>query len=207
MDTMLDVARAALDQMPPESRLRESDTHVIARYRDALLALEGEAVKRFYDTLYGHPTTAAVFVNGERPAREQTLVGWWRRTLTGPLDENYFAWMAEVGLVHVHRRVSNAMMVSMAGFVCAFVTEKVATLNLNRSEADALIEAFARLTSTVSAVIGFGYDRATNRAVKTALDDLAGMPESLFDRLHSQEVAAALARAKANTFNDPRYTM
>lgn len=199
METMLDVARAALTQMPPESRFREADARLIARYRDPLLALEGEVVKRFYDSLYGHPATSAVFVDGERPAREKTLIVWWRRTLEGPLDESYFAWMAEVGLVHLHRRVSNAMMVSMAGFVLAFVTEKVGELGLERAEADALVSAFARFTSTVSAVIGYGYDRAVDRAVKTALDDLAGMPEALFNRLHAQEVAAALAQARKNS--------
>jgi hypothetical protein len=202
METMLDVAQAALAQMPPQSRLRDSDAQVIARYRETLLTLEPEIVQRFYDTLYSHPATAAIFVEGERPAREGTLIGWWRRTLNGPLDERYFAWMAEVGLVHVNRRVTNAMMVAMAGYVLAFATEKVAQLNLPRGEADALVEAFARLTSTVSAVIGYGYDRATSRAVKTAMNDLTGIPETLFNRLYDQEVIATLAKAKENSFND-----
>ena len=82
------MARTALVQMPPESRFREADARLIARYRDPLLALEGEVVKRFYDSLYAHPATSAVFVDGERPAREKTLIVWWRRTLEGPLDDH-----------------------------------------------------------------------------------------------------------------------
>lgn len=193
---MYDVARAAFDQMPPGCRFRESDAQLILAHRDALLALEVEVTQVFYDTLYAHPTTRAVFVDGERPAREETLIRWWRRTVNGPLDEEYFAWMAMVGLVHVSRRVSNPMMVSMASCVSSFVAEKAVTLPIDRAEAEALIEAFQRLTSTVMGVITFGYDRAYDRAVVTALEELAGMPESLFARLRDQEVRTALAEAR-----------
>jgi hypothetical protein len=197
METMRDVAYAAMNQIPPQCRMRGSDVELIQRYREPLLALEPEIVKGFYDTLYAHPTTAAVFVDGERPDREGTLSNWWRRTVNGPLDEQYFTWMATVGLVHVARHVSNAMMLSMAGFVASLVAEKAVELPIDRSDAEALGEAFGRFASTVGAIISFGYDRAYDRAVVSALDDVAGMPEALFHRIREQEVAAALARARS----------
>jgi hypothetical protein len=172
------------------------DALVIKRHEQALLALEPEAVKGFYDTLYAHPATSTVFVEGERPDREGTLSNWWRRTVIGPLDEEYFAWMAMVGLIHVSRRVTNPMMLSMAAFVQSFVAEKALTLPIERSEADALVEAFRRLSTAVGMVITFGYDRAYDRAVHTALDDLAGIPETLFKRLLDQEVRSAVADAR-----------
>ncbi|HET9657364.1 MAG TPA: protoglobin domain-containing protein [Kineosporiaceae bacterium] len=197
METMREVAHAAMNQIPPECRVRTRDAEIIQRYRDALLALEPDVIKGFYDTLYSHPATAAVFVDGERQAREGTLSNWWRRTVNGPLDEAYFTWMATVGLVHVVRRVSNPMMLSMAGYVASMVGEKVAEMQLDHAEAEALVEAFRRLSSTVGSIISFGYDRAYDKAVQMALFDLAGMPEALFQRLVTQEVNSALTRARS----------
>lgn len=197
VNAMYEIARAAFAQIPPACRFRESDAQIIQAYQAPLMAMEAEVVKAFYDTVYGHPATSAVFVEGERPAREDTLSNWWRRTVRGPLDEEYFAWMAMVGLVHVARGVGNPMMLSMASFVTSFVADKVAGMPLERDQAETLIEAFQRLSSTVGSVISFGYDRAYDRAVVTALNELAGMPESLFQRLRHQEVMSALAKARA----------
>ncbi len=195
-DLMHEVARAAFAQIPPACRFRESDAGIIAAYQEPLLALEAEVVQAFYDTLYDHPPTRSVFTPDERPARELTLSNWWRRTVMGPLDEEYFAWMAMVGLVHVYRGVGNPMMLSMTSFVTSFVADRVAAMPLDRGQAEALVEAFRRLSSTVGSVISFGYDRAYDRAVVTALNDLAGMPEALFQRLRHQEVLSALAEAR-----------
>lgn len=198
VEVMYEVARAAFAQIPTACRFREADAQIIRTYEQPLLALEAEIVKGFYDTVYEHPATSAIFVDGERPAREVTLSNWWRRTVLGPLDEEYFAWMALVGLVHVSRGVGNPMMLSMASFVTSFVADKVAAMPLDRAHGEALIEAFQRLASTVGAVISFGYDRAYDRAVVTALNELAGIPESLFQRLRHQEVVSALTQARAN---------
>lgn len=197
VDVMHEVARAAFAQIPPACRFRESDAKIIRDYREPLMGLEADVVKAFYDTLYGHQATSAIFIEGERPDRELTLSNWWRRTVLGPLDEEYFAWMAMVGLVHVARGVSNPMMLSMASFVTSFVADRVAGMALDRAQAEALIEAFRRLSSTVGSVISFGYDRAYDRAVVTALNELAGMPPALFQRLRHQEVMSALAEARA----------
>jgi hypothetical protein len=197
VDLMYEIARAAFEQIPPPCRFRESDAQIIRHYQGPLLALEKDVVKAFYDTLYAHQPTSAILVESERPARELTLSNWWRRTVLGPLDEEYFAWMAMVGLVHVARGVSNPMMLSMSSFVTSFVADQVAGMPLERAQAEGLIEAFRRLSSTVGSVISFGYDRAYDRAVVTALSDLAGMPEALFQRLRHQEVMSALAEARA----------
>jgi hypothetical protein len=194
MDSMHAIARNAIDQMPPDNRFRPTDAEAIARHRALLHSLGPDIVQRFYDTLFGHPRTAAVFHEGERPARENTLVHWWQRTVDGPLDDDYFAWMAMVGLVHVVRDVSNPMMLSMADQVARFVTGVVGDSDLDRQEINQLSDAFRRLTATVSAIITFGYDQA----VVSALFDVAGMPEPLLRRLRNQEVASSLTKARAD---------
>lgn len=195
-ERMREIARMAFEQMPPAVRFRESDALAIKRRQRELLDLEPEVVKGFYDTLYAHPATGSLFIEGERPDREVTLSNWWRRTVNGPLDEEYFTWMAMVGLVHVSRGVTNPMMLSMASFVASFIALKAPGLPVDRTEADALVEAFRRLSTAVGIVITFGYDRAYDRAVLTALDELAGLPPRLFRRLLAQEVNAAVTQAR-----------
>lgn len=186
MTQILQFAKEALEQMPPETRFRPEDAATIARHKDLLLSWSEELVKAFYDTLFAHPPTRKVFREGERPDREETLRAWWRRTVEGPLDEGYFAWMAKVGLVHVVRGVENPMMLAMASFVAEFVEKKAQEAGL--PEAPSLVEAFFRLSMAVGAVITHGYDRY--RAL--ALYNVAGMEPSLLDRLTVEEAKGLL---------------
>jgi hypothetical protein len=197
MDHMHEVAQSAIAQIPPACRFSDEHAKLIHGYKELLLSLEAEVIQGFYDTLYAHPATSVIFVEGERPARELTLSHWWRRTVNGPINDQYWAWMAMVGLVHINRRVSNAMMLSMAGYVTGLVADRVETIEMNRADADHLVEAFRRLASTAGAIITYGYDQAYNRAVMRALDDVAGMPEALFNRLRDNEVSSTLAEARA----------
>lgn len=192
MDAMRTLALRAIDEMPPISRLRAQDAEVIARHRDALLALEAGLIRGFYDTVYGHPVTARVFKDGEREDREHTLTDWWRRTVNGPLDEDYFAWMALVGLVHVIRRVSNPMMLSMVNYVRQAVVDHAQSWPITDADRLALTDAFGRLGAQVAAVITYSYDHA----VVDALFNVAGMPPTLLERLRDQEVASTLSHAR-----------
>ena len=192
MQKMIELARTAVDQMPPDCRFRPEDADTIYNHKELLLGLEPELVKGFYDTVYEHPATASVFVEGERPDREATLSQWWRRTVNGPLNEQYFAWMAMVGLVHVMRGVQNPMMLAMADWTVGVIAEKVADAAIGSADAEQLVEAYRRLASTVGAIITSGYDQA----VIDALYNVAGMPEALLRRLRDQEVAAALDAAR-----------
>ena len=195
MDTMHDISVAALDQLPPACRFTPQDAAVIRDHKEVLLGLEDQVIRAFYDTLYAHKPTAAVFVEGERPARELTLSHWWRRTVVGPLNDQYFDWMAMVGLVHVIRGVSNPMMLAMAEFTVTFVAEQAAHAGMGTAEAERLVQAFRRLALTVGAIITCGYDEA----VVSALYNVAGMPEALLRRLRNQEIAEALSIAREQT--------
>lgn len=187
------LAHAARALMPPETSFRPEDGAVIVEHRDFLLGLGPGLVPVFYDTLFAHAPTHAVFREGERPMREQSLAAWWERTVTGPHDDSYFAWMAMVGLVHVIRDVPNPMMLAMSDFVARAV-EAAAREALPADNGARLTEAYRRLTATVSAVITYGYDVA----IENALYDVAGMPQALLHRLRNQEVDRALAEARSD---------
>jgi len=173
-----ELASSVIASCPPQVRLTAEDRQVIAAHQGFLAGLEDELVAAFYDTLYAHEPTSAVFEEGERPAREETLRGWWRRTVTGPLDDAYFAWMALVGVVHIRRGVRNPMMLSMFHVVTDAVHAR-ARATLGDDEAERLRLAFSHLAATVSSVISDSY---TETYIE-ALHDLAGLNPALSERM------------------------
>ncbi|WP_117238368.1 protoglobin domain-containing protein [Thermus sediminis] len=151
------IAQEIWSQLPPQARFRPvEDGKVLARHRGFLEGLTGELVQGFYETLFAHPPTRAIFREGERPLREKTLRDWYLRTLAGPFNGQYFAWQALVGLVHVRRGVTNAMMAGMWNWLTEEV-ERRAREALSREEAEALAGAWRRLAFTVAALISEEY--------------------------------------------------
>lgn len=181
-----------LDEMVPEARVNANDAAAIARHTDLLLGMEDELVEGFYDTLFAHRPTAAVFDLDERLAREETLRRWWRRTVTGPLDEGYWTWMGVVGVVHIRRGVRNPMMLSMMAFVEQFVRTR--TASLPAEEAGALGEAFAHVTATTAAVISESY----TQAYVSALQALGGLNPKLLANMLSIEIRAVEDAARTS---------
>ena len=146
------IAQESWSQLPPQARFRPvEDGKILPRHRTFLEGLTEGLVQGFYDTLFAHPPTWAVFREGERPLREKTLRDWYLRTLAGPFNGQYFAWQALVGLVHVRRGVTNAMMTSMWNWL----TEEVA-----RKAQDALPPEEARAPAE-----GMGQEPASFRAL------------------------------------------
>jgi hypothetical protein len=153
------IAQGIWSQLPPSARFRPlEDGKVLTRHRAFLEGLVDELVQGFYDTLFGPPPPPprAVFREGERPLREKTLRDWYLRTVQGPFNGQYFAWQALVGLVHVRRQVTNAMMAAMWNWLVERVVER-AHAALPPEEAKALEGAWRRLGFTVAALIGEEY--------------------------------------------------
>jgi len=196
MTKMNVIAKTAIDQMPPASRFNQEDAITIDKYTEALLSWGPELVQEFYDTVFEHEATKTVFRDGERPMREKSLTDFWVKTLTEPIDIDYFGWMAMVGLIHVVRGVDNPMMLAMSSFLTDFISKKVSQEpSISAEEALRVVNAFRRFSSTISAIITFGYDSAR----VNALFDIIGMEESLLQRLTKQTVEKHL--------NEAGYTM
>jgi len=151
-ETLKEIARQAIEDMALEARFRPEDHQVLLKHKDKLLALTDDLVKTFYDSLFATPSTRKVFHEGERPAREKTLRDWWRKTVEGPVDEEYWAWQAYVGLLHVKRVVTNPMMMGQA-----FMIEDLVRTHLDDPE---VAGAIRRLMATVAAIIAYGYEKA-----------------------------------------------
>ncbi|MDO5500518.1 MAG: protoglobin domain-containing protein [Propionibacteriaceae bacterium] len=199
MDTLDSIAAAAITQIPGGCRFSAADAEQIARYRDELLSLTPELVQEFYDTLFDHPETAAIFGPGERATQEQTLTGWWRRTIAEPIDARYWSWMALIRLVHVDRNDVNTKMLSMKEIFVRFEGRRVRELIVDEAEAGRLVEALRRLTSTAGAIITHSFDVA----VRSSLFEVAGIPQALLERMRDQEVNQAIVAARGRPATRP----
>lgn len=175
-----------VSEMVPASLVSAADALAIARHADLLLGMEDVLVADFYDALLAHDPTADVFEPGERPRREATLRQWWRRTVTGPLDERYWAWMGLVGVVHIRRGVRNPMMLSAMALVEDVVHREARAAGLEPDDVDALETAFAHVARTASAVISESY----TQSYVGALQALGGLNPKLLANMLAIEIQA-----------------
>lgn len=179
------VAAESRDSMNTAARFTEADADVLAKYQNELLALAQPICQAFYDGLFANPKTRAVFKDGERPAREQTLIDWWDRTIRGPINEDYWAWQAYVGLLHVKRRVTNTMMLAQT----SVMLEVVRNHHPDKVE---LHNSLSRLLTNVGAVIAHAYDQFFSKS----LEAVTGMSMELIQNQVAIGVDDVLAQYK-----------
>lgn len=156
LENLRDIHHNIIKQMPPETRFRSSDALIIQQHRDFLHSLTPIIVEEFYTTLYNHSTTRAIFKQGERPAREDTLKTWWQRVVDGPIDDAFWDWMVFVGLVHIARRVKNPMLLSAWGQILTIVMRE-APQQLEYDAAVVLQAALIRFGQTFTSLIADSY--------------------------------------------------
>ena len=186
-----DLTQTILEQIPPEARFSPESAAAIARNKEFLLGLEEALIPAFYNPLFGHPRTAEIFHEGERPDREETLRQWWHRTVDSPIDQSYWEWMTLVGLVHVRRQVKNPMMLAMWNLIVSLV-ETEGEKKLPPAEVGALTRAFTQLSSTVGSLIAESY----TETYIGALADVAGLEPALSARMVRMQVEELESKAR-----------
>lgn len=186
MQSMLQIAQEAISQIPLQRRLCDDDHEIIQRHHQELLALGPAVAQSFEEVLYSQLTSGAGMPR-------ESLERWWRRTIDGPLGDDYFSRMAFTGLVHVTQGVTNPMMLAMSDHVVQLVADAAASFQPSDAERRELLAAVGRVAGTVRAVVAWSYEQA----VSAALYEVAGIPAALLTRLRDQEVTAVLGKARA----------
>jgi hypothetical protein len=177
-ESLQEITQQIIGQMPPQTRFRADDPAIIHQHQAFLLSLEDDIVAGFYNTLFAHPPTAAIFSAGERPAREQTLRDWWQRTVTGTFNDEYWVWQTLVGLIHVKREVKNPMMIAMWGWVLNTLGQ-ASQSQLPADQANALMGAMERLAATCQSLTAESY----LEHYLIALRDATGFNQKLLDQM------------------------
>ncbi|CAI9086155.1 globin [Candidatus Methylacidiphilum fumarolicum] len=172
------VTQLILEQMPESCRFNKEDGEKLLSLRPYLYPLEDKLVKGFYDLLYNHPPTASIFDPTERENREWTLRNWWRRTLDGPFDLQYWTWQAAVGIIHIRRKVKNPMMIGMWGWILNFIGKEISNY-LSYNEFLSATEVLHRLAATAQALTAESY----LHHYLIALSQATGTETQLLDRL------------------------
>lgn len=162
----------------PQARLTDDDRQAITDNRAFLLGLGDALVDGFFDIVFNYEPTSAVFSDAEHEHPSEFVTDWWERTVTGSLDEDYFRWMALVGLVHIRRDVKNPMMISMFTIV-QDVISAAALEQLDPENAKRLRIAFRHYGAIVASMITESY----TVCYKYAIEDIAGIDLTLLDRM------------------------
>ena len=141
-------------------------------------------VQFFYDTIFAHARTAAVFHDGERPAREQTLQDWYLALFSTANDEDDF-WNAQgrIGFAHIRLHVNNEFLIGIASRLSElFTTRSMEAYGPERGLVVA--QAFNRILRTVVGLTAEGYDVMT----QLAFSEATGAGVELIDRLVQESV-------------------
>lgn len=184
---LAEIREMIMNQMPPETRFSLEDAKVIDKHKDLLLSWGEDVVQGFYNLVYSHPSTSSIFRPDERPAREDTLRNWWDRVAKGPIDDKFWDWMTYVGLVHIHRKVKNPMMLSVWGYILELIRSK-AFASLPAEEANIIVSAFTRFGQTLTSLVADSYLKGIAEATGTSLP--------LLENLASQEIEGSLPKLK-----------
>lgn len=126
-----------------------------------------ELVQIFYDTLFAHSRTAAVFHTAEREDREDTLLKWYLSIFEVTDAYVFLSNQARIGLTHVRRDVHNQFMISIANKIrLHFFQKTVATYGPERGLEVAY--AFGRVLDAVIGLTAEGYELLTRRALSNS---------------------------------------
>jgi len=188
---MADVVQDVVQDLIQLTGYTEKDAAVLRQYAAHTAPWEEAITQAFYDMLYGYGRTAAVFRDGERPAREQTLRHWYRVVSGGQIDDQFWRWQWFVGLIHIPRHVTNPFMLgAMSRVQQIFLSQCLATLPVD--EAANLFTSFKRVTDVIAGLIAEGYFESYIRA----MERMSGQSRTLIDRMVQMEVESMVEESR-----------
>lgn len=189
---LYELTRSIIESIPSQQRFTAEDEALLMQHKDALLALEDELVKGFYDAIELNPAMNALLGEGHRAEREGTLRRWWQRTLAGPIDDKYWAWQALVGVVHIKVGVKNPMMMGMWNWILNWLRPRVAELAGSPQAADTLMACIHRLALTTQAITAESF---LMNYLETVIR-ITGFKPALLERMFNTEIKVVLAEAR-----------
>lgn len=142
-----------------------------------------EIVQIFYDTVFSHNRTAAVFHAGERPDREKTLHNWYLALFQENDSPEYWKAQGRIGFAHIRRHINNEFMIGMASKVTDLFTQK-SVQAFGVTEGLKVSLAFSRILKTVVGLTAENYDVMS----QIAFSESTGAEPELINRLVQKSV-------------------
>jgi gamma-glutamyl:cysteine ligase YbdK (ATP-grasp superfamily) len=175
-------------------RFSDADSELLARFKDILLALKDEVVQGFYDVIVANPHLVSLIGgSAARAEREKTLRHFWQRTFNGPHDEQFWAWQALVGVVHIKVGVKNPMMLGMWQWLVSALREQLSVERVGDAQTlRDLLRSVDRLALTAQALTAESY---LMNYLETVVR-LTGFKPALLQRMFDMEIDSVLTEAR-----------
>lgn len=174
---------AGIETIKTLTGLSQADFDLLKKAAPEARQWGDEIMQEFYDTLYNHPRTAAVFYKNERVEREQTLIDWYHSLFESNDDSEFWINQTHIGLAHIRRHVHNQFMIGIAArMVIAFQKKAVKAFGVDHGLEVA--RAFQRVTNAVVGLTAEGYEELSN----AAFSESTGAGSALIDRLIQQSI-------------------
>ncbi|MCB0264265.1 MAG: hypothetical protein KDH95_10475 [Calditrichaeota bacterium] len=155
---------------------------------------EPAIVKIFYDTLYSHSATNAIFKSDERPDREATFSNWYRQLIHAKYDPMFWKHQWFVGLIHIKREVRNHMMLGMISRVQTFFLAQCMN-EFQGVQALKVYGAFKRITDVIAGLIAEGYFEK----YLEAMEKMSGIKTKVVERMVKLEIDTMIKEFRANS--------
>lgn len=165
---------------------KESDWITLQEEAEIISEWIPELVQAFYDTLYAHEATQAVFHEDERPAVEKTLANWLASLAAGVKGEEFWDHQWLIALLHIKRDVKNIYMLGMMNRVQQIILSKCMEA-YEKDRACEVYGAFVRITGIVAILIAECYDILQKHIAEEGLSKV-GMPPALYQRIRGLQL-------------------
>ena len=156
-----------LETIKALTELSQADFDTLKEVAPQAREWTSEIVQVFYDAVYAHARTAAVFHDGERPDREKTLEDWYNSIFDAGDTEEFWKTQGRIGFVHIRRHINNEFMIGMASKVREIFQAK-AVEAFGAEQGLKVAQAFSRVLNTVVGLTAEGYDVMSNIAISEA---------------------------------------
>ena len=137
----------------------------------------------FYDILFAHDRTAAVFHKGERPMREASLIGWYHSLFNVDNEDTFWNDQIIIGFHHIRRHTNNEYMIGMAHKVRLIFRDNIVK-TIGHERGLEVSAAFDRIMDTVVGLTAEIYDVMSN----VAFSESTGTNLALIDMLIQESV-------------------
>ncbi|HIQ26680.1 MAG TPA: hypothetical protein EYH48_05070 [Aquifex aeolicus] len=156
----------------------EKDFQILANRKEILLSWSDEFAHEFYETLLRYPKTAKIFERISVEVVKERFKKWYVDLVSGKGGEEFYKEQFFIGLVHIHNKIDNNLMIFMANHLKRHFLGK-AFKSFQPEEAIYVFQAFSKLVDFVVALTVEGYIFT----LYEGLLDVAGLKPSLVERM------------------------
>jgi hypothetical protein len=163
----------------------KKDIETLKLRKDLLISWADEIIDHFYDVLLRDEKAKSILekhnINLEK--LKEGNKNWYKRIVSGEVDEEFFKYSFYVGLLHIYYGVDNDLMIFMADVL----RRKFLQLCLETFEEGEAFEVYTAFSKIVAAFVGFTVEGYVFM-LKHAMLDILGMKPELVTRMMNMEL-------------------